>query len=60
MNAAAEHGLAEFENVRQDEDGMLRATHIRSRREACGENWEAIRLDALVIRISETLKRAWS
>ncbi|GII84618.1 hypothetical protein Ssi03_26080 [Sphaerisporangium siamense] len=59
MNAAAEHGLTEFENLRCDEDGMLRATHTCSGREACGETWEEIRLDALVIRFSEALKRLW-
>lgn len=52
--------LAEFTNIRQGDDGMWRATHISSRREAIGETWNELVLSALIIRVGESMKRAWS
>lgn len=41
------------------EDGLLRAKHVPSGREAIGETWVDIEVSALVIRVSEALKRTW-
>lgn len=49
--------LSGFKDLRRDDDGFWRATHISSGREAAGETWVQIELSALVIRISEALNR---